>query len=90
MSQSMTANGLQLKEVGGFLPRCFCGEKFFFYHKALCGANCHQFPLGAVMVRAIEAQSFECQLCFLVGQLCEQNKVRFLPKLLGSNNHSAV
>jgi len=44
----LTANGLQLKEVGGFLPRCFCGEEFCFYHKSFCGAHCRQFLLGAV------------------------------------------
>jgi hypothetical protein len=46
---NLTANGLQLKEVGGFLPKCFCGERIYIYHKSFCGAHCRQFLLGAVM-----------------------------------------
>jgi len=46
---SIGGNGLQLKEVGGFLPRFFCGGEFLFYHYFFCGAQCRQFLLGAVM-----------------------------------------
>jgi hypothetical protein len=49
---------LQLKEVGGFLPKYFCGERIFFYHKSFCGAGCRQFLLGAVMGWAIVARFF--------------------------------
>jgi len=60
-------NVLQLQEVGGFLPRFFCGEEFLIYHKFFCGAGSRQFLVGAVTGWAIGAQSFLYQLYFLVG-----------------------
>jgi len=45
----LDGNVLRLKEVGGFLPRDFCGEEFLLYHKSFYGTHCRQFILGAVM-----------------------------------------
>jgi hypothetical protein len=87
---TLTDNVLQLKEVGDFLPKCFCGQGFFFYHKSFCGAQCRQFLLGAVMGWAIEVLFFLCRLYCLAGQLYGQNKVHFRPNLLDLNSRFAV
>jgi len=60
MADYSRPEGLQLKEIGGFLPRCDCGEEFFFYHKSFCGAHCRQFLLAALSKRYLLSNTILC------------------------------